>query len=829
MRITKRKLGSGQPKVTVVIPVYKNAYVLQKCLASLQKYLDHRHTVLVVDDSDLPDESKLIKKTVQKAIKYGANFKYYKNEHNLGFIQTCNRAVYDLDKTNNDILLLNSDTVVTRGFLEEMSAVLYLAEKHGVVSPRSNNATIMSIPRYPRTLDDNNVHNFNYSWRVYKKIKNLLPRYSLAPTGHGFCLLIKRALIKNFGLFDPVYDKGYCEENDFCLRLNKYGFSMVIANQTYVYHFEGKSFSPEKKQMLVNKNIEILQNKYPYYHTIINKYSDSFIDPLDRFADVIANTKTRKILINLFHMPTIFCGTTINIISFLAYLRQNKRKYPYIEWVLLAQEDSAAFFTLSNFGFRVITPSQINAEELFDLGYTPLNIFHLNNLLLLNKHCLKIIVANLDLISVRSHHLLAKDFRVRSLFYDSFRFADGVVCISEATKQDTLAYYGRSLLSGQTFKVIPQGFSGNVLDNVATHRELCSALPENLIKAGGYLFIFGNSYAHKALQETLSQVQGKWPIIVLGDKNAATPQHKVWQIEAGHIPNLHLKTIIQNASILLFPSLYEGFGFPIAEAAYYGKPLIAANTAAAREVANLFKGSAVRFYDEFSDIPKLVKELLSLKKVVQSARSKKRLVRTMDDYNAETLQYINEIIRKKVKPEKLRDRWLYFSQIKEYVFQKSSFTTNEELKEVLNSRAYRYGQKLRAILRWFVPTDSFRSRCVRRLVNSSKKINTRWSSRKIPDKMAYNSIANSVLFNKKWYLKSYPDVRESKVDPVVHYLNYGWKEGRDPSPKFSTKYYLAINTDVAMAKLCPLLHYEYAGKNENRKVYPPPPDFAQVS
>ena len=42
------------------------------------------------------------------------------------------------------------------------------------------------------------------------------------------------------------------------------------------------------------------------------------------------------------------------------------------------------------------------------------------------------------------------------------------------------------------------------------------------------------------------------------------------------------------------------------------------------------------------------------------------------------------------------------------------------------------------------------------------------------------------LFDSDWYLKTYPDVADSGVNPLVHYLDIGGFEGRDPSPLFDS-------------------------------------------
>lgn len=63
------------------------------------------------------------------------------------------------------------------------------------------------------------------------------------------------------------------------------------------------------------------------------------------------------------------------------------------------------------------------------------------------------------------------------------------------------------------------------------------------------------------------------------------------------------------------------------------------------------------------------------------------------------------------------------------------------------------------------------------------------------------------FFNEKWYLDKNKDVRDAGIDPVVHYILYGWKEGRDPTPGFSTLSYLQNNASVHEARINPFVHY----------------------
>ena len=55
---------------------------------------------------------------------------------------------------------------------------------------------------------------------------------------------------------------------------------------------------------------------------------------------------------------------------------------------------------------------------------------------------------------------------------------------------------------------------------------------------------------------------------------------------------------------------------------------------------------------------------------------------------------------------------------------------------------------------------------------------------------SYDKIMESGLFDKNYYLKAYPHIAKSGMDPLVHYLFYGYKEDKNPSAQFNLKRYL---------------------------------------
>ena len=81
-------------------------------------------------------------------------------------------------------------------------------------------------------------------------------------------------------------------------------------------------------------------------------------------------------------------------------------------------------------------------------------------------------------------------------------------------------------------------------------------------------------------------------------------------------------------------------------------------------------------------------------------------------------------------------------------------------------------------------------------------------------------IQSSGLFNTNWYLKEYSDVKDNGMDPIEHYVKFGSKENRNPSPDFNTKWYLQNYPDVAKSGINPLEHYILHGRDEFRSTMP---------
>jgi len=82
-------------------------------------------------------------------------------------------------------------------------------------------------------------------------------------------------------------------------------------------------------------------------------------------------------------------------------------------------------------------------------------------------------------------------------------------------------------------------------------------------------------------------------------------------------------------------------------------------------------------------------------------------------------------------------------------------------------------------------------------------------------------LESSPFFDAEWYASVYPDVAQSGLDSLSHYLWLGYRLGRDPGPKFDAQWYLRRNPLVLKHGLDPLFHYLKWGRNEGRKIRSP--------
>lgn len=268
-------ISGGKPQISIIVPVYGDWPSLLKNIRSLKKTVGNSEDISVHYVNDCGPEADVLENRIKKDIRGLTNFYYHRNKQNLGFVRTCNRAALELVNQKDDVLLLNSDTKVTRNFLIEMRKVLYSESNIGAVTARSNNATVWSVPMTSKLANHRLM-----SYALYLLMKRKLPEKYITPTIHGFCVLIRRVVIDKYKLFDEIYGRGYGEENDFAMRLRHKGWKCAVANGAFVFHYESRSFGNEARNRQIEQNEKILVERYPEYRSLVQQYWDGIKEPL---------------------------------------------------------------------------------------------------------------------------------------------------------------------------------------------------------------------------------------------------------------------------------------------------------------------------------------------------------------------------------------------------------------------------------------------------------------------------------------------------------------------------------------------------------------------
>lgn len=178
------------------------------------------------------------------------------NGANLGFARGNNQAIRQARGEN--IVLLNSDAVVTPGWLDGLLSCAERDSSIAAVGPVTNNASdprqrVKSGCAELSRLDAfarRHAHRRRGSW---SEVHRLI----------GFCLLLKRSAVERVGLLDERFYPGGYEDYDYCLRLRQAGYKIALAEDVYVHHFGQRSYvSAEARLKAVRANREVFLDKW---------------------------------------------------------------------------------------------------------------------------------------------------------------------------------------------------------------------------------------------------------------------------------------------------------------------------------------------------------------------------------------------------------------------------------------------------------------------------------------------------------------------------------------------------------------------------------------
>jgi GT2 family glycosyltransferase len=241
-------------KTNIFLLNWNSSLDIEQSLENINKSLYKHYRIILIDnDSQANDKINLMQ--IYNKYKNDCDIHVVLNNKNYGYAGGNNQGYEYIQENQFDgnILILNPDVVIYNNTLKEMENALI--DDVGAVMTR--------------TLSSDNSLMYDYIKLNGFKQKWLTTTQNIIETDYvaGSCMLLKREVIDNIGLFDENFFM-YWEEVDLSFRIKDVGFRLVSTTKTNITRQEN---SPERNINAVYyyiKNAFYIQSKYKYVRSI---------------------------------------------------------------------------------------------------------------------------------------------------------------------------------------------------------------------------------------------------------------------------------------------------------------------------------------------------------------------------------------------------------------------------------------------------------------------------------------------------------------------------------------------------------------------------------
>ncbi|HQT92385.1 MAG TPA: glycosyltransferase, partial [Candidatus Kryptobacter bacterium] len=241
---------SGNPLISIVIPVYNKLDFTEKCLESIRKNVRYpNYEVIVVDNASVDGTREFVMELSPRENRV----RYIRNESNLGFVDACNLGA---ERANGEyVLLLNNDTTVNEGWLEALVAFAEKTPDCGAVGSKLLYPDGRLQEAGGITFSDAN------GWNYGRGMNPNHPKFTFVREVDyisGASLMVRKSLWEKIGGLDRRYAPAYYEDADLCFAIRKLGYKVYYEPRSSLVHFERATSGTNlqqgfKKYQLINR------------------------------------------------------------------------------------------------------------------------------------------------------------------------------------------------------------------------------------------------------------------------------------------------------------------------------------------------------------------------------------------------------------------------------------------------------------------------------------------------------------------------------------------------------------------------------------------------
>jgi GT2 family glycosyltransferase len=574
--------------IDIIVPVYKSIHLTTRCLNSLANHIDeiagsHPRLIVINDSPGEPDVHRMLEAFASRH----SYVTVLENERNLGFVKTVNKGLDISTKASRDVILVNADTETFAGTLKNLGNAAYADPQIGFASPRSNNASICSLPHfYGGTVADQAE-----SYKRWKVLSRTMPAFHFTPTSVGFYLYIKHTMLANFGFLDPEFGLGYEEENDLIFRANKVGYRAVMVNNAFAYHAGSASFNLLDMNVPAHQgaNLQKMAQRHAEYLPLVRRYEGSAHFRAEALlSHVLPSASGRlKLVFDLSSVGPYFNGTNEMGMAIIDGLY--KRHSATFEFNVICSLESFKFHKLDRHEGLRRHDTEHSTAERFAISIQLGQPFSVHPISVLEDLAVINIFGMLDTIGDDCGYL-SITHQLESLWGHIARHASGMFFISRFSEQCLISRYPDAKNLSRYARLLPT--------------KLKSYKKELGVSAAEHVFILGNHFAHKGSDAPAEILKVAFPTIqfvVLGKENGVSRNVRTYR--AGTLGDRQMEALYTRASIVVLPSHVEGFGLGLVHALAARKVVVARDIPATREILSTYKRvSGVFLYQDDADV-----------------------------------------------------------------------------------------------------------------------------------------------------------------------------------------------------------------------------------
>ena len=518
---------------------------------------------------------------------------YARQLSNVGFVENANTAFRMSDPA--DAVILNSDCVVAAEWLERLRAAAYSDTLIATASALTNHGTILSVPdrNKPRRGLPEGVDFDEAAAAIRGRSKRLRPRI---PTAVGHCVYIRREALDLAGWFDPAFSPGYGEEVDFSQRCVTLGLSHVAADDVLVFHAAESSFGDHGRTLRAEHE-QLVFRRYPFYEHAVTAAAYGTSTPLARSLAIARRSmKPLSVTIDGRILGPSLTGTQLHVIELVSALSRTGE----LDLRLIAPADVGEYAqrALGALDVDRVTPERLGYLTPTDVVHRPYQIFTVGDLETLVYLGERVVVTNQDLIAFRNPSYFSHGVEWRAyqhLTRQALAIADRVVFFSEHAARDAMS---EDLVDSDRTRVVYVGTDHRGTVGHAPRR------PPAVLGDRPFLLCLGTNFRHKnrvfalALLDEL-RVRHNWDgRLVFAGPHAASGTsenheaafltdhpdlaERVLDLEA--VDEEEKTWLLAHAALVVYPTLYEGFGLVPFEAAEAGAATVFAAQTALAEI-----------------------------------------------------------------------------------------------------------------------------------------------------------------------------------------------------------------------------------------------------